>query len=234
MLILFAMMTGIRWLCRGGGGSHGSNPRLRSLLPSLDLLKHFPPDVFRELGLELVLLDLAHICVVDALPHDLKRVDVPCLALLPSELLDQSADLTAKFNELLRVFQLPVSARFREVAELPLLDADEFVYLLSACPEVGQVGAFRVQASVEALCIEQLLAADEAGEELKTRSVADIQLVPHVQDVIEHAMVAETLALEHSVDLLEQIWRISVEENLLLEVCLQGGDDLLAQVIVSC
>ena len=91
-----------------------------------------------------------------------------------------------------------------------------------------------MQASVEALCIEQLLAADEAGEELKTRSVADIQLVPHVQDVIEHAMVAETLALEHSVDLLEQIWRISVEENLLLEVRLQGGDDLLAQVIVSC
>ena len=75
-----------------------------------------------------------------------------------------------------------------------------------------------MQARVEALRIEQLLATDEAGEELKTRLVADIQLVPHVQDVIEHAMVAETLALEHSVDLLEQVRCISVEENLLLEV----------------
>ena len=68
-----------------------------------------------------------------------------------------------------------------------------------------------MQPGVKSFCGEKLLAADKTGQEFKTRPVAHIQLMPHVKDVIDHAVVTKTLTVEHSVNLLEQVWSISIE-----------------------
>lgn len=90
-----------------------------------------------------------------------------------------------------------------------------------------------MQPRVEAFRREELLAADEAGEEFKPGAVTDVQLVPHVEDVVNHSMVTEAFIHEHPFDLLDQVRCVSVKQNLLLEVGLKRGDNLRSQVIVG-
>ena len=98
-----------------------------------------------------------------------------------------------------------------EISELSLFDSNQLVNLLSTGPEITQVWALWVKSSVQALGLEELLAADETGEELEPSHVAHIQLVPHVKDIVYHPVVAKILITEYSFNLLEQVWSISIE-----------------------
>lgn len=103
-----------------------------------------------------------------------------------------------------------------EISKLALFDANKLVYLLCVGPEVAQISALRLQPLVNALCRKQFLATDETCQKLESSAVADGHLVPHVEDVVQHAMVADTLHHEHALYLLNQIGRIPVKQNLLL------------------
>ena len=157
---------------------------LWTLLPSFDLFEHLSPDFLSISRLQLLLLYFANVGVVDSTPHDLQLIDIFDFLLLLSEGFDMSHDLRTKLDELLRGLQLLVCVLFCEVTELSLLYVDQLVYLVRPLPEITQVCTFRFQPRVQALCIEKLLAADKTCEELKSCSVANIELLPHVEDVV--------------------------------------------------
>ena len=113
----------------------------------------------------------------------MQLVDLFDFLLLLTERFDISHDLRAELDELLRGLQLLVRALLCEVAKLSLLYVDQFVYLVRTLPEIPKVCALRLQSRVEAPRIDQLLAADKTCQELKSRSVANVELLPHIEDV---------------------------------------------------
>lgn len=88
-----------------------------------------------------------------------------------------------------------------EISKLFLLRSDELVNFRSTLPKLCQVCAFRLKSQVETLGREEFLTADETGEKLKAGPVAHIQLLPHVQYVVQHAVVANAFSSEHALDL---------------------------------
>lgn len=56
--------------------------------------------------------------------------------------------------------------------------------------------------------------------------------MPHVEDVVNHAVIAQSITPEHPLHLLDQASRISVEQKLMFKVGLQGSLDLLPQISV--
>lgn len=124
------------------------------LLASLHLLKHLPPDVLCEFSFQQVFLYLANIGIVHTLPHDLQRLHLLTLLLPFSELLNLTSNLRSQLGELLRLLECRIGFSLSEVAELPLLDFDEFVDFLRCRPEVAQVGTLRLQSLVKTSCCE--------------------------------------------------------------------------------
>ena len=90
-----------------------------------------------------------------------------------------------------------------KVAKLSLLDTDKFVDLFSGGPKVPKISAFRFKSTIKTSSCEEFLTANKASQEFKAGTIADIKLLPHVKDVIKHAMVTESLITENSFYLFE-------------------------------
>ena len=189
--------------CRCCDNTTSDSDFLLRLLPPLDLLQHLPADILSVLCLELVLLNLAYVCIVDALPHDLQWFNILRLLLLLAELLNLLDNLISQLYKFLALLQFSICGFICKVAKLALLDTDQLVDLFSGGPKVPKISAFRLKSTIKTSSCEEFLTANKASQEFKAGTIADIKLLPHVKNVIKHTMVTESLVTENSFDLFE-------------------------------
>ena len=97
----------------------------------------------------MVLFNLAYVCIVEPLPHDLELLNFFSLLLFLFELLDELDDLISQLDELLALFHLAICFNLSKVTKSALFDSNMPVYLLCAFPEVSQVLTLRLQPRIQ-------------------------------------------------------------------------------------